>query len=103
MQKREIVAAATVKHNALDIVDDKRKVSINCQFRDGDNNFVGSDNLNFTMDPEEYERFLKQMQIDNLNGKTPLIVTILRPEGKLLDKWNEDNVGDDPQEPLPEE
>ena len=102
MQKREIVAAATVKHNALDIVDDKRKVTKNCQFKDGENKFVGSDNLNFTMDPEEFERFLKQLKIDNLNGKTPLIVTLLRPEGKLLDRWNEDNVSD-PQESLQEE
>lgn len=101
--KREIVAAATVKHNALDIVDDKRKVTINCQFKDGENKFVGSDNLNFTMDPEEYERFLKQMKIKTLNAKTPFIVTILRPEGKLLDKWTEDTNVDEPQETLPEE
>ena len=103
MQKREIVAAATIKHNALDIVDDKRKVTINCQFKDGENNFVGSDNLNLTMDPEQYERLLKQLKVDNLNAKTPLIVTVLRPEGKLLDKWTEDTNVEDPQEPLPEE
>lgn len=92
MKKRSILGTGTVKHNALDIVDDKRKVTINCQFFDKDKKQLVADNLNFIMDPEGFERLKQELGVDNLTEKTPLMVEVFRPEGKQLEAWLE-NVG----------
>lgn len=92
MSKRSILGTGTVKHNALDMVTDQRKVTINCQFFDKDKKALVGDNLNFTMDPDGFERLKAELGVDNLTEKTPLMVQLFRPEGKQLEAWHE-NVG----------
>lgn len=92
MSKRSILGTGTVKHNAPDIITNLRKVTINCQFFDKDKKPLVGDNLNFTMEADTFERLKKELEIDNLTEKTPLMVQVFRPEGKQLEAWHE-NVG----------
>ncbi len=87
-EKREIEGYVTVKHARYDKVDNKYDVTLNCQFMDKDRKIVVADNLNFSkMNPEQNQKLLKMLGVDDLNSFTPLFIKLVRPEDRL-DEWD---------------
>ena len=91
MVKREVEGYVVVKHSRYDKVENKYDVTLNCQFRDKDGKVFVADNLNFSkMNPEQNQKLLKMLGVDELNGFTPMYVKLFRPEdGKKIDEWTE--------------
>jgi hypothetical protein len=89
MPKREVEGYIVVKHARYDKVDNKYDLTLNCQFVDKDRKVFVSDNLNFSkMNPEQNQKLLKLLGVDELNSFTPLFIKVFRPEdGKKIEEW----------------
>lgn len=88
MKDRKIDGVAVVKHNALDEITGKRKLGFWCKFIDKDLGMVCSDNLNFTLDVEEYEKLKQMLDIDDFTSKTPIYIE-LKIKDAPIEKWSE--------------